>query len=292
MKLHSIVLSIMLALAGMQRCCKGQDARGTDAPQPSEQTRSLEQVRAEALEHARAIRVALAADGSAVELIENPLLRFGEPTRGNEDGSLWAWGKRGRPLVMSEIYRGVGDKVQWVHAISLTSTPLVTADTDTGRWAPGKPQLELQEIVDAPPPSRRAAARLAQMKALALRLRAHQFWDPDNSRYELRLMVSPVHRYNDVNAGLLDGAVFLFAHGTNPEVLMFVEARVGSGGEAKWYRGFAPSGSAEMHVTLEGADVWKLPRAPGVVGQPSDPYWLFFTAAESGSAPKVETSNR
>jgi len=26
---------------------------------------------------------------------------------------------------------------------------------------------------------------------------------------------------------------------------------------------------------LNGRDVWQVPRAPGVVGDPTDPYWLF-----------------
>jgi hypothetical protein len=32
-----------------------------------------------------------------------------------------------------------------------------------------------------------------------------------------------------------------------------------------------------MHVSLDGKEVWTEPRTPGIVGQPGDPYWLFWT---------------
>lgn len=119
------------------------------------------------------------------------------------------------------------------------------------------------------------------MNDLALKFEAHRFWEPDNLRASLRLLVSPVYRYDDVQGGVLDGAVFVLAHGTNPEILMFVEAHAKRGESAMWYCGFAPLGSAELHVTRDSKDVWMQPRAPGVVGQPSDPYWLFVAPDES-----------
>lgn len=228
------------------------------------------------LSQAQHVQMTDSVDGSAIELIETPLLRFGEPTRGDEGGSLWAWGRSGRPLVISEIYHRSGDEDSWFQTLTLTSTELVTATTAVGRWTPQRAPLKMTQLEEVPPVSGRPTRRLQQMRQIVRRYSAHEFWDPNNSRYELRLLQSPLHRYDDAEAGIVDGAVFAFAHGTNPEILVLIEAHR-TGEVVQWQAGFASMGSAEMHVTLDDADVWNLPRATGVTGRPSDPYWLFVT---------------
>lgn len=242
-----------------------------------------DQVKAESLLRARSIRVSRASDGSKVDLMKTPVLRYSDPTRKNDAGSVWVWGKSGRPQLMVEIYHGDSDPENkiWVHAMSLTSTELLQAETDDGRWMPRTTSFELQEIPKVRPPSEKAVVRLRQMKAASRSVSAHEFWDPNNTRYELRLLVTPVYRYSDPESGLVDGAVFVFAHGTNPEILMFVEARAKEGDAPKWYRGFAPLGSAELVVAEEEQVIWRKDRAPGIVGRPTDPYWLFVLPESS-----------
>ena len=95
------------------------------------------------------------------------------------------------------------------------------------------------------------------------------------ARFELRLLAQPVLRYADSTNPVLDGAVFVFAHGTNPEVLLLIEAIGDDAATAKWHYSFARSGSAEMHVELDGKQVWFRERTPGITGTPNDSYWLF-----------------
>jgi hypothetical protein len=90
-----------------------------------------------------------------------------------------------------------------------------------------------------------------------------------------------VHRYRNEKAKLWDGAIFVLAHGTNPEVLVLIEALGESLDTSRWHCSFARLGSAELHVELDGHEVWKQDRAPNVVGRPSDPYWLFLTRTEA-----------
>ena len=252
-------------------------------PAQEENEKSLV-LRKEAAERIRAIKLMDVSRGNdvRVDAIEKPLLRFGDPARANEDGTLWAWGSSGRPLAMMELYRTAGDTVRWTHAVTLTSTRLVTADTDGGRWSPQKTQLSLQPVPNAPVPKDKPGARLRQMKQLARKLEAHEFWKPDNSRYLLRLLVSPVHRYSNEKSGIVDGTVFVFAHGTNPEIIVFIEAQKSKDSLA-WHYGFARLGSAELHVSLEGKEVWTQPRAPKVIGGPRDPYWIFFATTDVSS---------
>ena len=228
-----------------------------------------------ATEHMQRMELRLEAGDDLIELIEHPLLTFGDAARANENGTLWAWKKSGRPLALLELYQP-SEGESWVHAISLTGMETVLLNSPHSmRWTPQIVQFELHKIPDAERPAEKNAQRLRQMKDLARRFTAHEFWDPKNSRFELRLLVQPVHRYASPSDGLHDGAVFVLAHGTNPEVLLQIEAVGKTLKEAEWQFSLARTGSAEMHVELDGKEVWTVERVRNVVGQPTDPYWLF-----------------
>jgi hypothetical protein len=165
--------------------------------------------------------------------------------------------------------------------VTLTSTTSIVMKAPGDRvWQPATVQIKPTPLPDSPPVHEREAHRLRHMKDQVRRFTAHEFWDPDNSRFELRLLVQPVHRYEDKNAKVWDGAVFVLAHGTNPEVLVLIEALGESLEKSKWHYSLARLGSAELHVEIDGREVWKQDRTPGVVGRPADPYWLFMTDAK------------
>src|SRR5205085_1769530 len=92
-------------------------------------------------------------------------------------------------------------------------------------WRENDSAAELKDVPGAPAPAADAAGRQRQMKLLAQKFTGHQFWDPDNSRYELRRLERPLHTYRDEAGGLLEGGLFALANGTNPEIMLFVEAR-------------------------------------------------------------------
>lgn len=237
-------------------------------------------------EHVAKIDMRLAGAGrDAVPRIERPLLAYGDSTRHNADGTLWAWGEKGRPLAILETYHSTQGAAARANAITLTGTRLVVAKTPTATlWQPQESQIEPTLFPGAPAPADRETVRLRQLKDLARKLTAHEFWDPDNSRFELRLLVQPVHRYADAESKLHDGAVFVLAHGTNPEVLVLIEALGDSLETSRWHYSLARLGSAEMHVAIDDKEVWKQDRTPGIVGRPTDPYWLFMTAAPAAPA--------
>lgn len=224
-------------------------------------------------------------DEVVVELYPRPLLTYGDSARANKDGTLWAFGASGRPLAVLELYQGNEISTQWTHAVTLTGRDKVTMKTPVAAvWKPESLQIEPVPFADAEAPREREQRRLSQLKDLARRFTAHEFWDPENSRFEMRLLAQPVHRYADAEAGIQDGAVFVLAHGTNPEVIVLIEALGKTLETSRWHYSFARLGSAELHVELDGKEVWKQGRTPGVAGRPSDPYWLFITPREVPAA--------
>jgi hypothetical protein len=72
--------------------------------------------RREIVEHMRAIAMVQTGEqgASEAELIDHPLLHYTDPARANDEGSLWAWGKTGRPLAMLELYRNSGQGTRWI----------------------------------------------------------------------------------------------------------------------------------------------------------------------------------
>ena len=255
--------------------CLAQQAVAQDAAKEASDEQK-ERIKKETFEHVKKFAVSDKND-QRFDVVANPLIASNDPARG-EWGSLWAFGKQGRPVAILELYKNTGRDERWVQVLTLTADKPVQCRLPTGStWAPQQTQVELKAVPEARTPAERTSLRERQAKLLARRFDAHEFWDPKNSRFELRLLETPLHTYRDEKAGLLDGAIFGFVHGTNVEVLLLLEARAEGQKPPQWMYGLARMGSAEMHVNLDGKEVWQLARTPGVIGRASDPYWISLT---------------
>lgn len=199
-----------------------------------------------------------------------PALRFNDPAREFHDGTIWAMGKGGRPaaLVTLEKYPSL-----WAYElISLSTDEISAVLADGRRWAPAKPGIEWVPIPTAPAPAATEAARLAQMKTLARRFVVRETGKQDD-HYELRLLPQPIHRYADAAAGLTDGAIFVFAYGTNPEAVLVMESRRQGAAEPAWFFAFAPLSANQVSAQLDGREVWNKPITSNSMLR--DPYFNF-----------------
>jgi hypothetical protein len=66
---------------------------------------------------------------------------------------------------------------------------------------------------------------------------------------ECRLLPQPIDRYRGAEAGALDGAVFAFANGTNPELGLILECT-----EQAWSYGACRLSSAALVAALDGKE--------------------------------------
>jgi hypothetical protein len=166
---------------------------------------------------------------------------------------------------------------EWGYDLTATSDVQFSADvTGHGRWAPRKSDFKLLPAGDIAPPVTTEAARLRQMKQLARSLNASELWK--GQRSELRLLPTEVHRYSDAASGIVDGAVFIFVVGSNPEAILLVEAHQADGGSAaagSWKYGLARMSAAEMTFRLGDSEVWKVPEDHG---GPAASYYSFWRA--------------
>ena len=222
---------------------------------------------------ARAIKAAAIEQGKQVpvDILPEPLWRYDQP--GKQEGSLWACGRTGRPfaLVGMEFNQGLDGSVWGFYEFVSLSSGLVTAAGEGDwKWWPKKPAPEFKPLPDGPAPAEDVAGRLGQMKELLRRFTASENPLPGK---ELALLEAPVHRYADPERGLLDGAVFVFANGTNPEVILLLELRrADKASPPQWQYALARMSAAELWVNLDGTEVWRRPVANP---KPEDEYALF-----------------
>ena len=213
-----------------------------------------------------------------VKRIEKPLLFYGDPTRDNDRGSVWGWGEKGRPVALIELYQNVNDRTKWVYALCNTSGGTLRAKRDGNPWwQANESASELKDIPGAPVAAGDATQKQRQMKQLAQKFTGHEFWDPNNSRFELRRLDRPLQTYKDEENGIVEGALYTLANGTNPEIVLFIEARTNPKDATKtvWQFTVGRSAHAELHMLYDEKEVFEAPRGDKIHGS-NKPYWLGF----------------
>ncbi len=166
---------------------------------------------------------AAAAEGATV-LIPDPVLRWSNPVAQEEDAGLFLWTRQGRPEAAAQFFVR---KNLWMHEFqSLSETPFSVDWRGQTVWAPRQAGLLFHVDPDSQPPDGSAIRRLRQMRAVAESFSASvEFQYDKESHYELRLLSRPLYRYGAADGKVLDGTLWAFVQGTNPEVLLLVESR-------------------------------------------------------------------
>ena len=70
-------------------------------------------------------------------------------------------------------------------------------------------------------------------------------------------------RYETASDTVVDGAVFSFAKGTNPEVLLVIEAHRNVDGEVRFVYAPTRMTSAACELSMSNTKVWSVERDPG-----------------------------
>jgi hypothetical protein len=238
--------------------------KGPESKAPSaESAKALEDFRTDAGEYV--IRLA-SRPNDKLKLHEGSLFHWGNPARNGEDGAVFVWTLDGRPEVIGSVftYRRK-DNIRRKHEYhSLAAGPL-TADYQGERvWAPQAAGVSFQAVPDAPEPAPTPRARLTQMKMLAREFSA-RMEDQEGQKSDLRLISQPLIRYEPKSKETIDGALFSFSLGTDPEVILLLEARVNKD-QPEWQFAFARFHYISLTAAYKNKEVWHVEPLPDITG--------------------------
>jgi hypothetical protein len=191
-------------------------------------------------------------------------IRWRNPTRsGQGNAILVLWVHDGRPAAAASVFA----QAQLCHEfISLSrSAGLVALERDEVVWSPSVAGVQFQELEGAPTPDKSPIVRLRQMKELIGRFSATLTgWKSSESRREeLRplpreLFRSDMKAAEETHPDLRDGALFAFVQGTDPEILLLLEAVTEGDRPPAWQYAFARATSGGLEAQLDGKLIWKV----------------------------------
>lgn len=207
-------------------------------------------------------------------------LRWDNKERGRFEGLTAIWLDAHRPVAIASIYPW---RSSLKHEFDLLSRAagIVAKQGSTVVWQPAKHEVvEFRPIPKAGPPAETRRRRLLQIKRLAAEFQATLIgWKPDDSDREvLRMLPTPIHRYeppSGANARLLDGAIFAFVKGIDPECVLLIEAHEHRR-EHRWEFAFVRQTSGSLQALHKKDVVWRVDK---VIGQENNPSAGHFTVS-------------
>ncbi len=166
----------------------------------------------------------------------------------------------GRPVAIQKIENNAYSKpVGWTYCFASLSAE----DRVRVRW-PNAPPYESREpgvkfkpVSDAPEPAEAKGGRDRQFGAIARRFTcdAYTGLNGRNIRH-LQLLPRPIPEYSDEESGIVTGAIFAFATGTNPDALLLLEVNSTDEEKPSWrYAGVQMTNSG-VELKYDGVELW------------------------------------
>jgi hypothetical protein len=257
-------------LAGGLLCCLASSMLGQTTSRAQNKNDPLEEPKkiSELIEKSINRYDVVPEEGASTALTAVPVIRWRNVVRGQEgEAMMVVWPHNGRPIAMASVYPWDGKMCHEFDSLS-RENKVIARDKGSTIWSPETAGVEFKDVPKAPKPAKTAPERLRQMKAIAESFKATMTgWSADNSDQEsLRLLPRPLYRYDLMNAkepdaNLLDGGLFAYVIGTDPEAVLVLEA-IGTADKADWQYAFARATSGGLEVKMGDEVVWTAPKHP------------------------------
>lgn len=196
------------------------------------------------------------------------------------DGDVFLWTNNGCPAgvaSMTNVYGSYQAALEAeAHSLS-RSTFRVTRDGEPF-WHPQQAGVVRQSISAAPQVADLPVMRLRPMRRLARRVSVSS---TNKDEQQLRLMPQPVYRYESTDPEVEGGAIFAFALGTVPDVLLQIEAIRSDSATLRRYALARFNGNVDLIVRLDEQQVWSAPRLSAKILKRSPPIVFHVSATIS-----------
>jgi hypothetical protein len=197
-----------------------------------------------------------------LELKTEPVLRWSNPSVGSIHGLVFIWTSQGRPAAIASIFKWfepLNSMAFEVHSLSEGS--LLGNLGQRPVWNSSGPGVEFKPVKDGPRPAETVPARLTQMRNISKDFTVGKTDRDDGSQQRMRLLTQPIFRYQSAAEPVVDGAIFAFVQGTDPEVFLLLETRERTGGAA-WHYALVRMNSCAFQADYKDQEVWKTEVVP------------------------------
>jgi hypothetical protein len=189
----------------------------------------------------------------------DPCLRWNNPISTAADGIVAVYAQNGgRPAALGQFFFNFQKK--WVNEFTIIPDGDVTI-MRSGKefWKPSEFVCKFTDLPRSPIPADKPALRLPQMRAIAADFSVVDHFGAVNIvKQDLRLLTQPVYRYSEAGK-IVDGALFIFVLGTDPECCVLVEAYQDDKGSRYRYA-VAPMSIYQLEVSYKDNLVWSIER--------------------------------
>lgn len=192
-----------------------------------------------------------------LKLLSKPLLNWSNPERNTGAGAVYLWTHEGQPAAVMCVYPSSETTLDHEFE-SLSATTLQASLSDRVVWKPAEAGIEYKSFSEVRPPGKVRPLRLTQMRGLARTFSA-RIVKPNEAPKSLRLLTTPIYRYPEskTEQTLVDGAIFAFVQGTDPEVLLMIETVRDGQGTLQWRYAAARMSMVPLEVDHNDQVVWK-----------------------------------
>jgi hypothetical protein len=189
-------------------------------------------------------------------LQRQPVLQWSNPIAGDVHGNVFLWTRDGRPLVIGSLFKWFSPKTNMEHEFhSLAEEPLRARFHGKPVWKTSEAGLRYVNVPEAVAPAASEAQRLFQARQLAkdFAVTKKRY---DRTESELLLLPKPLHSYAAPKHGIVHGALFAFVQGTDPDLILLLEARGENAASARWQFAATRMTGAELRLRHRDKQIW------------------------------------
>jgi hypothetical protein len=125
-------------------------------------------------------------------------------------------------------------------------------------WKPSEFVCKFTDLPNSPVPAAKPTLRLSQMRTIAADFSVTDYFGTPETKHEMRLLSQPVYRYSE-EGKILDGSLFVFVIGTDPECCLLVEAYRDDKGSRYRYA-VAPMAIFKLEARYKDTAIWNIER--------------------------------
>ena len=188
------------------------------------------------------------------------ILRWSNPVAGEIYGNVFVWTLSGRPTVIGSIYQWYSPMTHGSHEFhSLATGPLEGKRDGAAVWRSQQAGIQWRAIPKRPEVADSKLIRTRHLRAMSREFQVRKTDREDVSR-EMRLLAQPLFRYGSDDSDVIDGALYAFVQGTDPEVFLLIEARKVARGH-EWHYALARMNSVKFVARYQRQEVWRRERS-------------------------------